>query len=66
MSLNWFQIQEAWDEAQATIRRADQATRYAAELAAGRLRMAEVGPRALRQLKRELQNFNSVTGKWRE
>jgi len=58
-------IRNARAEAQAAILLADRATRQAADLIMGRLRVADVDASTLRELKRELQDFNMLTGKWK-
>ena len=40
--------------------------RHAVRLAAGRLQKADCWTYDLRALKKELQNFNAVTGKWKK
>lgn len=54
-------------EAKSTLEATDQAAKDMADLLSGRLRMVSKkfgGRETLRKLKRELQGFNSRTGKW--
>lgn len=44
---------------------ADEVAKRAIEHGAGRLRRLGVDECSLRELKRELQKFNSITGRWR-
>jgi hypothetical protein len=62
-------LNDAWDavqDAKKTIEAGHSAVRLAARLVRGNLRAASVGREALVGLKRELQKYNSRTGKWRE
>lgn len=63
--MNYSDILQARKDAQEQINLADTATRHAASLCAGRLRQADVWADTLRELKRELQDFNITTGKWK-
>ena len=65
MTLNYHDIQEARDAAVEDIRKADIATRNAANLAAGRLKIANVSHSTLAALKKELKNYNIQTGEWK-
>jgi hypothetical protein len=56
----------ARQQAEITIKRADSVTREAVSLAKGRLRVAGCWSGDLKALKRELQDFNANTGKWKE
>lgn len=64
--MNYSDILQARKDAQEQINLADQATRGAAQLCAGRLRKAEVWEDTLRMLKRELRDFDMTTGKWKD
>lgn len=58
-------IRLAREQAIADIDRADSAVFSAARLIAGRLRISSVDLNTLIELKRELQEFNAVTRKWK-
>lgn len=58
------EMQQAIDEANATLNRADYVVGRMARMCAGRLRKSDVSSDTLKQLKRELKNFNIHTGKW--
>lgn len=62
--MDWDDLRLAREQAQETIRLADTQVIYAAKLAAGRLRKSGLDRYWLRQLKKELNEFNAVTGKW--
>lgn len=64
--MNYSDILDARRQAQEQITLADNAARQAANLIATRLRIAGVDQWTLRDLKKELQNFNAVTGKWKD
>lgn len=56
----------AVESARSDVRKGDQVIREFAELAAGRLRLADVPSYVLADLKRELNDFNMKTMKWKE
>lgn len=64
--MNFSDVLEARKAAINTIANADNVTRQAVSLAKGRLRIADCWASDLKELKRELQDFNSNTGKWKE
>jgi len=66
MTLSYFDIERTRDEALRQIRIANRAVAQTSQLCAGRLKVAKVHPETLKALKKELQNFNSHTGKWKE
>lgn len=57
-------MKEALREARTTMNAADEAARTLAELLAGRLRKVN-STYYLKQLKRELRDFNIHTGQWK-
>ena len=57
-------INNAFNEAESMLRSADSCTGRAVCFAAGRLRRLHLDTGTLRELKRELQNFNAKRGKW--
>lgn len=63
--MNYSQVLDARRQAQETITNADCVARHAASLIKGRLRIADCYVDDLRELKRELQDFNANTGKWK-
>lgn len=65
MSLSLTDVYNARDEAERTIKRANEVTRTACRLAAGRLRISGVPDYVLKQLKRELKDYNIQTGCWK-
>lgn len=71
--MNYQDIKEAREEAQASLACAHQAVRHAIDLCADHLRVSIPKPgvwsderTALSALKRELRDFNIVTGRWKE
>jgi hypothetical protein len=64
--VNLDEVYAARAAARETISIADRVVRELAFLAAGRLRAAQCHADTLRKLKAELQDFNAVTGKWKE
>ncbi len=64
--MNYIDIKNAREEAKNRIILADAATRDAAKLVAGRLRIAQVDCWTLEELKRELKNYNIHTGRWKD
>lgn len=63
--VNWDDFSDAVNNARRTVGQGDAAARQLAWLLVGRLRVAEVSQDALRSLKKELADFNAVTGKWK-
>lgn len=63
----WDAVRASVDEAKAMMRAVDSQAGTMAELLCGRLRLLKSfrGVDTLRALKRELQDFNGTTGKWR-
>lgn len=64
LEMNYADIQKARQDARQTISYADAATRDAAQLIVGRLKVANVSGWVLYELKRELKSFNMKTGQW--
>lgn len=62
--MNWFEVDAAISEARRTLNAADNHAQSMAKLLKGRLR--HVSCRTLADLKKELRDFNSHTGKWKE
>jgi two-component sensor histidine kinase len=60
----WSEAAAAMDEARARVNSFDRFAQQMAEMLAGRLRKID-STRLLRTLKRELRDFDSVTGKWK-
>ena len=62
------EMRQAISEAENTMNRADYCATDLAKLLKGRLRQVDVGWNGfpLKELKKELQNFNAVTGKWKD
>lgn len=58
------EMQEAVREARLTLRAADDVAAAMANLLVGRLHFA--GPDTLRKLKKELREFDMVTGEWKQ
>ena len=58
------QMRDAMQEAEQTIRAADQMSSQMARMLRGRLN--HVSPMVLADLKRELKRFNAHTGQWRD
>jgi len=65
MALTYNDILDARNAAQQDIERADQATRQAVRLIRGRLRAAQVDPYDLKDLKRELAEFDAAKRVWK-
>ena len=61
---NWDLMREAVQEAKNTMHAADSMANQVAGILCGRLR--KVNSWQLKKLKRELSQFNSHTGKWKE
>jgi hypothetical protein len=64
--MNFSEANAAIEDARRTINHADRVTRELCGLLAGRLRAAEVSDYVLKQLKRELSNFNIHTSRWKD
>lgn len=64
--MNYIDIKNAREEAKNRIILADAATRDAAKLVAGRLKISRVDAWTLEELKRELKNYNIHTGRWKD
>jgi len=62
--ISYHDIDQARQQAEMDIKKADEAIRDAAKLIAGRLRTSKVLPYLLKELKHELKNYNSRTEKW--
>lgn len=65
MNIDYSDIHAARRNAEQQIRMADAATRDAAALVKGRLRVANVPGHVLAELKRELKDFNAHTYRWK-
>lgn len=66
MAISYHEIEQARVEALRQLRIADKATRHAAELCSGRLRVSDIPEWTLKELKKELSKFNAHTGKWKD
>lgn len=64
--MNYSDVVNARRQAEEAISNADNVTRQAVSLAKGRLRIADCWAGDLKELKRELQDFNANTGEWKE
>mgnify|MGYP000030004209 CR=1 FL=1 len=64
MRITFEMINEALKDAEATIKRAETYKSQMARFLTGRLK--GIDPHVLKRLKKELQNFNSVTHEWKE
>ena len=64
--MNWSEAESAIRDAREVVKRGDDAVQRLAKLLVGRLRVTEVSPYVLADLKRELQDFNAATKKWKE
>lgn len=64
--MNYSDINQARIQAVSDIEKADIAITQAARLIKGRLRAAKVSSWVLDDLKRELKDYNMVTGLWRD
>ena len=63
--MNWKDFREAVEDAKLTVRRGDTAIRELSYMLPGRLRV--IGDaNVLRDIKRELRDFDMVTGRWKE
>ena len=65
-TIDYGDIQNARHAAENQIRLADMAVANACRLSAGRLQISGVASWVLQELKKELKNFNAVTGEWKE
>ena len=63
--IKWSEMQSALADAREDISRADTFVSQMVEIIAGRLRKGGASAHYLKQLKRELQDFDSRTGSWR-
>lgn len=63
--MTYQEVMEARRQALYQLELADTAVKQAAALIAGRLRSSNVAPWVLRELKRELKNFNMTTSEWK-
>ncbi len=62
--MNWNEFNEAFQDAEKTVRMADSATDRMAAMLVGRLRKVDVT--TLAKLKRELKNFNPQRRTWKD
>ncbi|SDS24394.1 hypothetical protein SAMN05216198_1522 [Halopseudomonas litoralis] len=63
--ISFDQMVGAVEQAHTTIRRADRVAGQMARLLRGRLRSADIPNYILRDLKKELRDFNMHTGEWK-
>ena len=63
--MNWSDFYQAFEQAKDAQRQADKISRQMASILAGRLQTADVGASDLCKLKKELENYNMHTGKWK-
>lgn len=63
--MNFDDVTRAVNEARNTLQSVDHHVEQMAKLIAGRLRAADVSQHTLRQLKKELRDYNPHTGKWK-
>lgn len=64
MDMDYDDVARAVRTARERVKMGDKVVREVADLLAGRLRVAEVSSYTLKELKRELRNFNIRTGTW--
>jgi predicted metal-dependent hydrolase len=64
--MNFGEAHEAIEDARRTMRHADSVVSQLAGLCAGRLRAAGVSGYVLKQLKRELADYNIHTSSWKD
>lgn len=64
--MNYNDIEKARIEAQHQINLADRSVRDAVSMSAGRLRISGVSGYVLKELKKELKNFNAATCEWKD
>lgn len=65
MSTEWDQVAAGVHAAQRTQNAINSFTREMAQIVAGNLRRGGCGVGVLRELKRELRDFDMVTGRWK-
>lgn len=65
MSMTLADMENAVDDARRTLAQADRAAARMAGMLRGRLRTGDIPSYVLRDLKRELANFNMHTGEWK-
>lgn len=63
--MNAADLESAFEESSRIMRNAESCALRAVNFSAGKLRRLCVGESTLRELKRELRNFNSRTGRWK-
>lgn len=66
MSTKWDEVNEAIEDAERTIKQADNRVKDMARIIRGRLQACNVGSYALCELKTELRRFNMHTGVWKD
>ena len=66
MSISWDEMNEAFKDAEFTIRQAQKRTGDMVRIISGNLRSANVSGYYLCRLKKELKNFDMRTGTWKE
>jgi len=66
MSLKWYEINEAIEDAKETIRVVDVKVNQMAGIISGKLKICDVDSDILCKLKSELKNFNMHTFKWKD
>ena len=66
MSLSWDEVYQGVREAEATIRMAENNLNKMAGIMCGYLKSGKVSSGTLCKLKRELRDFNMITGKWKD
>ena len=66
MSLKWYEINEAIEDAKETTRVVDVKVNQMAGIISGKLKICDVDSDILCKLKSELKNFNMHTFKWKD
>ena len=66
MSLSWDDVRQGIEDARQTITNGDSHINKMASIIEGRLKSCKVSSGTLRKLKRELRDFNMITGKWKD
>ena len=64
--MKWEEMNEAVQEAKATINQADRFLNHMANMLRRKLRSGNIGAYNLREFKKELKNYNMITGEWKD
>lgn len=66
MSLSWNDVNDGIEDARQSIANGDSHINKMASIIGGKLKSCRVSSGTLRKLKRELRDFNMITGKWKD